>query len=242
MLILFYFFDRKIIFGVYPLPCTTDYVSKYLCCYTRIGDEKIEEYLIRSGLKQRGPATEEEMQQAFEEYLKPVVVADKKSTYKQVDYKKFEYKKFENVQNKPLKTAIVSNKPVVFKTKNLETEKIEKRNEVTIKIRELNLSIKRNGETLSRFKGIRDLTDFYKKQISKLEEDIKNKKNEIKNLEEQLVEISAMKEVKVAKPVENVQVIKLDIKKALQVAVKKVVASVVLYIAPNSLVSFNLSQ
>lgn len=38
-------FDRKIIFGVYPLPCTTDYVSKYLCCYTRIGDDKIEEYI-----------------------------------------------------------------------------------------------------------------------------------------------------------------------------------------------------
>ena len=91
-----------------------------ICTYQHT-DEKIEEYLIRSGLKQRGPATEEEMQQAFEEYLKPVV--DKKPTYKKVDYKKFEYKKFENVQNKPLKTSIVSNKPVVFKTKNLETEK-----------------------------------------------------------------------------------------------------------------------
>jgi hypothetical protein len=202
-----------------------------LCTYQHT-DEKIEEYLIRSGLKQRGPATEEEMQQAFEEYLKHVEVADIKSTYKQVDYKKFEYKKFENVQNKPIKTAIVSNKPVVFKNKNLETIKIEKRNEVNIKIRDLNLSIKRNGETLTRFKGIRDVTDFYKKQMSKLEEDIKNKKNEIKKLEEQLVEIAAMKEVKSAKPVENIQVIKTDIKKVVQVAVKKVVASVVLYIAP----------
>jgi len=200
-------------------------------CFYQHDDEKIEEYLIRSGLKQRGPATEEEMQQALEEYLKPVAVVDKKPTYKQVDYKKFEYKKFENVQNKPVKKAIVSNKPVVFKTKNLETAKIEKRNEVNIKIRDLNLSIKRSGETLTRFKGIRDLTDFYKKQISKLEEDIKNKKNEIKNLEEQLVEIAAMKEVKVAKSVENVQAIKMDIKKVVDVVVKKV-ASVVLYIAP----------
>lgn len=38
-------FDKKIIFGVYPLPCETDYVSKYLCCYTRIGDEKVEAYV-----------------------------------------------------------------------------------------------------------------------------------------------------------------------------------------------------
>jgi hypothetical protein len=38
-------FDRKIIFGVYPLPCTTQFVSTYLCCYTRIGDEKIKDYV-----------------------------------------------------------------------------------------------------------------------------------------------------------------------------------------------------
>lgn len=44
-------FDRKIIFGVYPLPCTTPFISQYLRCYTRIEPEKIDSYIANNNEK-----------------------------------------------------------------------------------------------------------------------------------------------------------------------------------------------
>jgi hypothetical protein len=184
-----------------PLMCQHSKLCKFVelngDCYCNIGDkicfyqhvdEKIEDYLIRVGLKKRGPVTEDEMQHAFDDFLKPVIEVDKKPLFV-----KNTFKKFENVQNKSTEKIFVSEKNTKFISKNLEQLKIEKRNEINIKIRDIKLSIKRNSDTVIRFREMKDRTEFYNKQILKLEDDIKNKKSELKILEEKLKDVDSMK-------------------------------------------------
>ena len=161
-------------------------IGNKLCFYQHV-DEKMEDYLIRVGLKKRGHVTEDEMQDAFDDFLKPLIEVDKKPLFV-----KNAFKKFENVQNKLIKKIIVSDKNTKFISKNLEQLKIEKRNEINIKIKDVKLSIKRNSDTVNRFREMKDITEFYTKQILKLEDDIKNKKTELKNLEEKLKDIDSM--------------------------------------------------
>ena len=171
-------------------------IGDKICFYQHV-DEKIEDYLIRVGLKKRGPVTEDEMQDAFDEFLKPVIEVEKKPVY--VKNKN----KIKNTQKSPIK--IISNKDTKFISKNLEKLKIEKRNEINIKIRDIKFSIKRSLDTVNRFREMREMTEFYKKQILKLEDYIKNKETEIKILEKKFKDVDSMK-IEDKSKVENIKI------------------------------------
>jgi hypothetical protein len=187
--------------------------------------EKLEDYHIRSGLKTRGPVTEEEMDSCYNEFLSQTAAEVKKPA----KFVKYEFKKFENVQFIEKKITIViasKSAPIDF-----AKEKIHEKNSITNKIRDLNLSINRNDETISRFKNSRDITEFYKKQISKLEGENKDKSSEIENMEIRLKNIDMEKPKQQAKPEPEPEqkVVVVEVKQA---KIVKPEATVTLYVSP----------
>ena len=185
---------------VYGQDCKfIEYKGIYCCnygnklCLYKHPEEKIEDYLVRTGLKKLPSPTEEEMQNSFDEYIESEAPKKEEKIIKKQNFKPFVCKKSENIQCKPLKKVFISNKPIVVKPEKLETLKIAKRNEISLKIRDANLVVKRNSDTISRFREMRDLTTFYKNQIEKLDLCNKEKQNEIKNLKQILKDVEFMK-------------------------------------------------
>jgi hypothetical protein len=167
-------------------------------CAHQHPEEKLEDYYVRTGLKQRAPPTEEEMQQAFEEFLEEEKKPVKKPVVKKQKF--VEFKKFENVQNKPKKAAL-KEKSRKLVSDSLEVQKIKEKNEISNKLRVLNVDIQRKSETIDRFKRMNNITEFYKKQIKKLESDIAASKQEVATLEDRLKNVDSMKKVEVVQPV-----------------------------------------
>ena len=198
--------------------------GKKIC--TRIHpEEQIEEYYYRTGLKIRPAPSEDEMQVAFDEYL--ALTAPVKSSPVKKE-KKFAFKKFENVQNKPKKVAIVVS-PRKFVSEDLETQKIKDRSEISARIRDANVSLGRKQETIDRFRKMSPLTEFYKKQIKKLEGEISDYNGELVTLGEKLKAVDSMKKVEVVQPIAPV----VEEKKETPVSKKVKQESSVLLIVPN---------
>ena len=166
-------------------------------CMHQHPEEELENYYIRTGLKQRAAATEEEMDNAYAEFCSPPVA--KPVEFKKFEPKKFEFKKFENVQNKP-KKIILASKARKLVAEDLETQKIKAKNEINTKLREFNVELKRKSETLDRFKNMNNISDFYKKQIKKLESEVANINSEIAKLESELKNVANMKKTEVVQP------------------------------------------
>jgi len=165
-------------------------------------DEELGDYYIRTGLKKRGPPTEEEKQQACDEFFLQLE-KDKlpKETTKTFKKQKFvEFKKFENVQNKP-KKDVLKEKPRKLVSEPLEVQKIKETNEISNKLRALNLYIQRKSETIDRFKKMSNTPAFYRKQIKKLELEIASAKEEVATMEERLKNVDSMKKIEVVHPI-----------------------------------------
>ena len=194
-------------------------------CMHQHPEEELENYYIRTGLKQRASATEEEMDDAYAAFCSsPVPQTEKQVSPKKFEPKKFEFKKFENVQNKP-KKAILALKARKLVAEDLETQKIKAKNEISNKLRDFGVELKRKSETLDRFKNMNNISEFYKKQIKKLESEIANINSEVARLETELKNVASMKKVEIAQPVI------VELKPEIVIAVKKVVAKPEIVIA-----------
>lgn len=167
--------------------------NKGKVCMRRHPKESDDHFLLRTGLKKLPPATEEEMQQAFDEYIlesnKPVKVEKVKS------FKPRPWKKFENVQF--LKKPEILVKPAKLAEIDFEAEKIRDKHNIFNRVRELRTSIKRAEDTINRYRSTRNLTDFYKLQVEKLEKQIKGFNSDISSLEAKLVEVENRKKATV---------------------------------------------
>jgi len=181
-------------------------------------NEKLEDYYVRTGLKKRGPPTEEEMQQACD-YFFLQLEKDKLPKEKYKHFPTFQFRKFENVQNKPKKVAIKEQQRKLV-TESLETQKIKHKNDISIKLRQAKLEISRKSETIDRFKRMTNTPEFYKKQIKKLESEIATLTNDVTDLEERLKNVDSMKKVEIVQPI-------IEEKKSEPIVVKEVKKPVV---------------
>ena len=186
-------------------------------CTRKHPKEQIDEYYYRTCLKSRPLPTIEEMDKEFENFLASSPV---KVTHVKKD-KPFVFKKFENVQNKPKKTAIVEASRK-FVTESLEKQKIKERVEINARIKEINISMGRKHETIDRFKKMSPLTEFYKKQIKKLEAENLVYKDELKTLDEKLKAVDSMKKVEVKQQIPVVKSEEVIEKKTENPVVKEV--------------------
>ena len=216
------------------------YSGGYCCnnkgkvCARKHPNESDEDFFIRTGLKKREPPTEEEMQRTYEEFLR---VSEKVKDKQVKNVKKQVWKVYENVQFKP-KPVIVT-KPVKLAEIDFEAQKIRDKNDITSRIKELNINIKRASETASRFKAIRDATEYYKLQVVKLVDKIKNYKTEIASLEGRIVEVENRKKP-VNKPeivFENITLPVSPISKVSDKPRVEKVVTVVLFVPQNTKVS-----
>lgn len=186
-------------------------------------DENVEDYYIRVGLKKRGPPTEEEMQEIFDEFLADV----KQVKQAPKPHKKNVWKKFENVQFK--KPVEIKQKPVKLAAPDFEQQKIRDKNETVNRISQIKSSIVRNDDTISRFKSLKGKTEYHLAQIEKLQQSNDAFKNELTSLDEKIKSIDTRQkpvQVKVEIPVQ------VEVKpKAVEVAVvKKVKEEVKIYL------------
>ena len=184
-------------------------------CNRRHSTEQIEEYYIRTGLKKRGLATDEEMQAAFDDSCKPIIKV------KPEKFKSFVFRKFENVQNKPKKAAIIDS-PRKFISDSLEVQKIKEKNEIAIRKSEIIISIDRKQETIDRTKKMNPLPVFYKTQIKKLETEIIEYKKELLSLNDKLKAVATMKKIEVVQSISMTESI-VEQKKEVSIVSKKVV-------------------
>lgn len=205
-------------------PCKYGYECKFVtftngfCHISRKGrcdnihpNEQLENFYVRTGLKKLPPPTEEEMEKAFEEFMKELEtpIVEKKER----EPKKTEWKKYENVQF--VKKVKIPTKPVKLAEEDFEAQKIREKNEISLRIKDINIHIKRSEDTIARFKAMRNITEFYKNQISKMSEEISAKKVEVELLEKKYKEVDLKK-----KP--EKKVITAVIKKIVPVPVKEV--------------------
>lgn len=172
-------------------------------CMRRHPDESLEHFFLRTGLKKLPPPTEEEMQLAFEEFMKEEPKVQEKKRYSP---KTQPWKSFPNVQH--VKKLVIVQKPTKAAEVNFEAEKIREKNEITTRIRELNASIKRAEDTIARFRGIRNPSEYYTTQIVKLENENIKRKSEIASLEEKFKAVDERKKQQV-KPVITATVVKV---------------------------------
>lgn len=188
-------------------------------------NEKREDYCIRTGLTKRAAPTEAEMVETFAELLDPAVA------------KKFSScRVFGNVQHKPKKPDIIDSRKLV--SESLDSQKIKERNTISTRIRGAKISMERKRETIDRFKQMNYITEFYKKQIVKLETELTVYSAELVALDAKLKAVEYMKKIEVVQPkIEGAIVsekIKYNIKRDVLAFTKSVFGN---YISANSVFS-----
>jgi hypothetical protein len=122
-------------------------------------------------------------------------------------------------------------KPVKFVKENLEAYKIREKNRISIRIKEVQVSKKRTEDTIGRIKAIKDINEFYKKELLKHQTSLKNFKVELETLEKELTVVNELKSVPILEVKQQEVFVKPEVKIEKKVQ-PKTVMEVTLYIAP----------